>query len=132
MAVMTKDIREEIENHDSEIIDVVKTMGGSVGKYRRERQKGIRAIVAEVYSPPRVTAATKLLLEFPAFALDLTTTADGRAWNFDKKEMGDRAMRKLKAEKPQLLVGSPMCTAFSTWQRISNKIRDPMIVANEF
>ena len=24
-----------------------------------------------------------------------------------------------------------MCTAFSTWQRINNKIRDPMIVANE-
>ena len=41
-------------------------------------------------------------------------------------------MRKLKAEEPQLLVGSPLCTAFSTWQRISNKIPDPMIVANEF
>ena len=30
-----------------------------------------------------------------------------------------------------LLVGSPMCTAFSTWQRISNKIRDPVTVAGE-
>ena len=45
--------------------------------------------------------------------------------------MRDRAMKKLKAEEPQLLVGSPMCTAFSTWQRINNKIRDPMILANE-
>ena len=40
-------------------------------------------------------------------------------------------MRKLKAEEPQLLVGSPMFTVFSTRQRINNKIRDPMIVANE-
>ena len=30
-----------------------------------------------------------------------------------------------------LLVGSPMCTAFSTWQRINNKIRDPYIVECE-
>ena len=30
-----------------------------------------------------------------------------------------------------LLVGSPMCTAFSTWQRINNKIRDPYVVECE-
>ena len=30
-----------------------------------------------------------------------------------------------------LLVGSLMCTAFSTWQRINNKIRDPGTVAGE-
>ena len=84
-------------------------MGGFDGKYRRERQKGVRAIVAEVYSPPRVTKATKLLPEqklITGFALDLTTNdVDGRAWNFDEKEMRDRAMKKLKAEDPQLLVG---------------------------
>ena len=45
MAVMTRDVREETKKHDSEIIAVVRAMGGSVGKYRRERQKGIRAIV---------------------------------------------------------------------------------------
>ena len=30
-----------------------------------------------------------------------------------------------------LLIGSPMCTAFSTWQRINNKIRDPYVVEME-
>ena len=30
-----------------------------------------------------------------------------------------------------LLVGSPMRTAFSTWLRINNKIRDPAIVNGE-
>ena len=28
-----------------------------------------------------------------------------------------------------VLVCSPVCTAFSTWQRINNLIRDPVIVA---
>ena len=45
-----------------------------------------------MYSPPRVTAAaTKLLPELrviPGFALDLTTSdVDGRAWDFDHKDM---------------------------------------------
>ena len=30
-----------------------------------------------------------------------------------------------------LLVGSPMCTAFSTWQRINDNIRSPVTVAAE-
>ena len=57
MEVMTRDVKQEIEKRDSNIIAVVRAMGESVGKFRRERQDGIRAIVAEVYSPPRVTAA---------------------------------------------------------------------------
>ena len=52
MAVMTRDVKDEIKKHDDEIIAVVRALGGSVGKYRRERQNGIRAIVAEVFSPP--------------------------------------------------------------------------------
>ena len=41
-----------------------------------ERAKAVRAVVSEIYSPPRVTAASKLLPELkliPGFALDLTT-----------------------------------------------------------
>ncbi len=91
--------------------------------------------MAEVYSPPRVTAAAKLLPELkliPGFALDLTTNdVDGRAWNFAEKEMRERAMAKLKAEEPQLLVGSPMCTAFSQLQAINVARRDPAIVRRE-
>ena len=50
--------------------------------------------MAEVYSPPRVTAAAKSLPELkliPGFAFDLTSNAvDGCAWNFDEKEMRER------------------------------------------
>ena len=31
-----------------------------------------------------------------------------------------------------LLVGSPMCTAFSAWQRINNLKRDPNVVSREY
>ena len=37
----------------------------------------------------------------------------------------------MDAQEPTLLVGSPMCTAFSTWQFINNKKRDPNIVQAE-
>ena len=135
MSVLTRDARKEINELNAEILEVVQALGGSSGQYKRERQKGIKAVVSEIYSPPRVTAATKLLPELkiiPGFALDLTTAdADGKLWDFDSKIMRDRAMQKVKDERPMLLVGSPMCTAFSTWQRINDKIRDPVVVAAE-
>ena len=31
-----------------------------------------------------------------------------------------------------LLIGSPMCTAFSAWQRINEKKRDPDLVKREY
>ena len=54
-----------------------------------------------------------------------------RLWDFDEKVVRDRAWKKLKEERPMLLVGSPMCTAFSTWQRINDKIRDRYVVEAE-
>ena len=117
------------------MLGIIKAPGGSAGGYRRERHKAVRAIVAEIYSPPRVKAATKLLPELriiPGFALDLTTNDDdGRPWNFDEAEMRERARRKMREQKPLLLVGSPMCTAFSTWQHVSNAFRCPIRVAAE-
>ena len=68
----------------------------------------------------------------PGFALDLTTAdEDGSLWDLDSKVMRERAMAQVKSERAQLLIGSPMCTAFSTWQRINNLIRDPATVAAE-
>ena len=78
----------------------------------------MRTVVSEIYLPPRVTAATKLLPELkiiPGFALDLTTAdTDGRIWDFDETEMRGRARKRLAKERPMPLVGSPTCTAFST------------------
>ncbi len=121
--VMTRDAVDQVRDHDREILSVIKVMGGNVGQYKRERKAAMRA----------VTAAAKLLPELkliPGFALDLTVAdTDGRLWDFDDVVMRDRVRKRLLDERPMLLVGSPMCTAFSTWQRINNKIRDPVTVA---
>ena len=118
MATLRRDEKIEIEETNREIMAVLNSLGADTAKYRRERSKSIRAVVSEIYSPPRVTAATKLLPELriiPGFALDLTTAdTDGQLWDFDSKVMRERALQKVRDEKLSLLIGSPMCTAFST------------------
>ena len=127
---------DEARELNREILSIVGSLGGSTSKYRRERGRAFRAIVSEIYSPPRVSAIAKLCPSFgvlPGFALDLTTQdSDGRHWDFDDEEMRQRAWTRLKTEQPLLLVGSPMCTAFSAWQHINNSKRDPSVVAKEY
>ena len=132
LKALTKETQEEAKTQCRDILQLVKSLGGDSRRYLKERRKGIKAIVAEIYSPPRVTAATKLLPELgciPGFALDLTTTDEnGQAWDFDLKEMREKARLKMRVEKPLLLVGSPMCKAYSAWQRINAQKRDPKVV----
>ena len=61
----------------------------------------------------------------------ITADVNGALWDFDSKVLRDRAMKRVKEERPQLLIGSPMCTAFSIWQRISNLIRCAVTSAAE-
>ena len=95
---------------------VLSSLGADTAKYRRERSKSIRAVVSEIYSPPRVTAATKLLPELriiPGFALDLTTAdTDGQLWDFDSKAMRERDLKKVREERPLLLIGPPHVHSF--------------------
>ncbi len=120
---------ERISEVDREIMMLVSNLGGSPRQYQRERRRTIKAIVAELYSGPRVTKALKMLPELkmiPGFALDLTTCDDdGRNWDFDDPEMRQRALKKIQLEKPMFIIGSPMCTAYSTWQRLLRAQRDP-------
>ena len=62
-------------------MSVVRELGGVSQKYKRERSRAIRVDVSEVYLPPRVIAAIKLLPELrliPGFALDFTmSNVDG-------------------------------------------------------
>ena len=135
MDTMAGNAKEEMSTVNRKIMSVIRALGGDLQRYRMERSRAVRAIVPEIYSPPRLTAATKLLPELrpiPGFALDLSTTdVDGALWDFDSKVMRDRAMKKVREERPQLLIDSPMCTAFSTWQRINNCICCPVAVAAE-
>ena len=104
---------------------LVTQLGGHGGGYARERRQGWNRMVSEIYSPPRITSLAKQLPSYgilPGFALDLTTVDDqGKHWDFNKKLMRDKARRLIKEERPMFLVGSPMCTAFTTWQVLNEQ-----------
>ena len=82
--------------------------------------------LAEVYSPPRVTSLAHQFGLRAGFALDLTVLDedDGLPWDFDNIDKQKKAMRLVKEQKPYLLIGSPMCRAFSVIQHL-NKQRMP-------
>ena len=114
---------EAIVQDSVEILKLIAGLGGSVRQYRRERAKAVKHLVAEIYSAPRVTRALKMLPSLglsPGFALDLTgTDRDGRAWDFTLADMRERARQKVAEDKPFMLIGSPACTPYSTWQRLN-------------
>jgi hypothetical protein len=127
--------RKAMRHHQRQIIDLVASMGGDSRSFRRERARASRAIVAEFYSPPRVSALAKELPSYgiaPGLALDLTVPDEnGEPWDFSRPSMRIKAEKLLDEQKPTLLIGTPMCTAFSAWQYINNKKRDPQIVESE-
>ena len=127
--------RESATRRQKEILSVVESLGGDRRAYGRERARKARAIIAELYSPPRISALARDLPQYgiaPGLALDLTTTnSRGEPWDFSKKAMRDEAEQLVDEQAPLLLVGTPMCTAFSTWQYINNAKRDPDVVAKE-
>ena len=133
--MLTMDMQEHLVSLNNGILSAIDCMGGDKRQCRREREKGINAIVNDLYFPPRVSAATQLLLELrciPGFALYLTTTDElGRPWDFDGKDTSERARKLVRETTPMLLIGSPMCTAWCAWQRISNLKRDPEVVRKE-
>ena len=88
-----------------------------------------RPDIAEVFSPPRVTAMAGTMELKAGVALDLRTAdAEGRRWDFDDPEVCRRALDLVRATKPRLLIGSPDCTAFSNLQNLSKGRRDPVVV----
>ncbi len=73
-----------------------------------------RSVVSELYSSMRVTAYAKQLGLSPGFAPDLTILDpdDNMPWDFDVPTKRAKALAKIREEKPYLLIGSPMCTAY--------------------
>ncbi len=134
--VVTEDVQEDVRQLNEEILKLVCQVGGGKKAYRRERKKAVRAIVAEIYSPPRVTRCAKMLPGLgilPGFALDLTEVNErGEPWDFDDENKQDEAIALIDEVKPLFLVGSPMCTAFSTWQRINAHRREPEKINAEY
>ena len=82
--------------------------------------------VSELWSPPRVT---KLASEYglsPGFAYDIEVNDEnGMPWDFDKAEQREKCMTHILNQKPDFLIGSPMCTAFSALQGLNKWRMNP-------
>ena len=82
--------------------------------------------VCEIYSPPRVEPVARKKGFAPGHSLDLTTCdEEGRPWDFDDPDCRRRAEILLDQVKPTLLIGSPMCTYFSSLRNIFRRRMDP-------
>ena len=73
-----------------------------------------RVQVVELYSPDRVNKVAREHGMETGLSLDLIT-----GWNFDKKEDRDLAEKYVRDYKPLFVIGSPMCTMFSTLQNLN-------------
>ena len=107
----------------AEAAQIVASLGGRKTGYRRERRQAAQRMISEIYSAPRVTKAMKMMpgLELiPGFALDLSgNDENGNAWDFTRADMREKAKALVLREKPYVLIGSPPCTAFSSWQHLN-------------
>ena len=105
----------------NEIVELFLTVGTEL--------HAARAKVAELYSPPRVTAELpKLphLMLSQGRTFDLRQDRHGRKLNFLLEADRAEAKRLIQEEKPFIVIGSPPCTSFCTLNRRFNYRRmDP-------
>ncbi len=83
----------------------------------------VPAAVSGLYSPPRVTATLPRPSAFEhrsglvaGSTFDLYADEAGVAWDFTRPSDRKRALERIRAEEPFLVVGSPPCTMFSRLQ----------------
>ena len=68
--------RERARESTRAVMSILESMGSNTHKFGRERAKKARAIISEIYSPPRVSEVARLMPSYgcaPGLALDLTT-----------------------------------------------------------
>lgn len=80
----------------------------------------ISAAIHEIYSPKRVNAIAELMELIPGMSFDLTTNdVDGKPWDFNIEEKRTKAEGLVREKKALLVIGSPMCSAFSQIQNLN-------------
>ena len=86
---------EHVKGCEKGILLAIRNLGGSRKAYKRERKCALQRIVSEVYSPPGVAAAAKLLPSLgiiPGASLDITMNQeDGTPCDFDVKANREKA-----------------------------------------
>jgi len=79
---------------------------------RRRPDGGIDLV--EMYSPERIATVAREKGLRAGLSMDLLT-----GWNFDREQDREEARRYVRRVKPMVVVGSPMCTAFSQLQNLN-------------
>ena len=75
---------------------------------------------AEVYSPPRITSVASHMGLKTAWAMNLTTLDEsGNPWDFSQAAQRKKALRRLREDKPLMLVACPMCGPFSSMNELN-------------
>lgn len=93
----------------------------------REISKGLlhlgisKSHVAEIYNPKRFTSKANQFGLQPGFAIDLEVVKNknGEHWDLSREEDQKELESLLDKEKPEYLLGSPPCEAFSPLQNLS-------------
>ena len=76
--------------------------------------------ITEIYSPRRVVEIAEKMGLQGGLSMDITTKDDaGNYWDFNDVKMREKARNYIIKNKPLLLIGSPMCTAYSILQKMN-------------
>jgi hypothetical protein len=97
--------------------DVVMRMGPALAAGSAPKASAaLPGKISELYSPPRVTALLPKHGLVAGSTFDLCADVAGVAWDFTRPDDRRRALERIRAEEPFLVVGSPPCTMFSRLQ----------------
>jgi hypothetical protein len=136
LAVHAKEQRSQARQNHRDMMVLISSLGHGGAKYRREAIVRLRSVVSEVYSAPRVADVARRqprLGAIPGLSLDLTgCDAQGNPWDFNIIGQRNKAEKLLDEQRPLLLIGTPMCTAFSNIQNLNTAKRDPEVIKKEY
>ena len=113
-------------NNDAEMYDASEDIPPDSDNMAGQVMSIVQNHVSEVWSVPRVTRMAPKFGLSAGFAYDLMTNDEnGQPWGFDKPCQREKCLRHVIEKKPQFLIGSPMCTAFSALQGLNKWRMDP-------
>lgn len=82
---------------------------------------GVESHVPQFYSPPRISRMAETFKAILGSALDLATLDpdDQLPWGYDNLAKREKAKQFVQQRRSLLLIGSPMCSAFSQLQHLN-------------
>ena len=125
MGALDNDSRNNSQNHSkndnndnsNKVTFVYETVEQHHKAYINALQHGL---VTEVYSPPRVVKFARKHKLVVGHSIDITCNNDkGEPWDLDDNSKRHQLIQLVVDTKPALIIGSPMCTMFSTLQNLN-------------